>query len=129
MLKSALQLMKQIYTMPFPVNIWMYLLSGVNMACIFFLTHIEAQLTFAVFMFSFFFMLFLYRRYNFTRILGLAHVLWLGLVPWLATRLSSVESGSLVYYWMLLLIGTNTISVLLDAWDVIRYAQGDRGRV
>jgi len=64
-------------------------------------------------------------RFGFTRLLGLGHVLWLGLVPWLATRVSLHESGPVVY-WLVAVIALNSLSLVFDVRDVVLYLRGDR---
>ena len=64
-------------------------------------------------------------RQGFTRLLGLGHVLWLGLVPWLVTRVSLHEERAVVL-WLTAVIVLNSMSLVLDVRDVVLYVQGDR---
>ena len=64
-------------------------------------------------------------RQGFTRLLGLGHVLWLGLVPWLVTRVPLHEERAVVL-WLTAVIVLNSISLVLDVRDVVLYVQGDR---
>ncbi len=62
---------------------------------------------------------------GFTRLLGLGHVLWLALVPWLVTRLPLHEQQTVVL-WLTAVIVLNSLSLVLDVRDVVLYARGDR---
>ena len=64
-------------------------------------------------------------RLGFTRLLGLGHILWFGLVPWLVTRIALHESGPMVF-WLAAVIVINSLSLVLDVRDVFRYVGGAR---
>ena len=64
-------------------------------------------------------------KQGFTRLLGLGHVLWLGLVPWLVTRMPLHEGGP-VALGLAAIIAVNSLSLVLDVRDVVLYARGDR---
>jgi len=68
-------------------------------------------------------------RFGFTRILGLGHVLWIPLLGWLAFRLGEIPADDAFGVWIRGLMVVNTLSLVLDAADVIRYAAGDRKEV
>ncbi len=63
---------------------------------------------------------------GFVRLLGIGHVVWVPMVAWLWTRLEGVPAGSLFRYWLLATIVLVSLSVLIDAIDVIRYLRGER---
>jgi hypothetical protein len=45
---------------------------------------------------------------------------------WLAFRLNHIPGGTLFHGWILTLIATDTVSLLIDIVDLIRYLRGDR---
>ena len=48
------------------------------------------------------------------------------MVYWLWTRLDLAPAGSLFKYWLLATIVLVSLSLLIDATDVIRYLRGER---
>ncbi len=60
------------------------------------------------------------------RLLGIGHVVWVPMVPWLWTRLGVAPASSLFRYWLLATIVLVSLSLLIDAVDVIRYLRGER---
>ncbi len=63
---------------------------------------------------------------GFVRLLGIGHIFWVPMVPWLWTRLDQVEPESLIGYWIIAVVALNSISLIIDAIDVVRYVAGDR---
>jgi hypothetical protein len=54
------------------------------------------------------------------------HIPWLFTVPWLGWRLGqTVESGAF-YYWLLAVVVIDSLSLVIDAVDVVRYWRGER---
>jgi hypothetical protein len=49
------------------------------------------------------------------------------MVPWLVTRLDNTSFESFFGYWMASVIGLNTLSLIIDGIDVLRYIKGERG--
>ena len=64
-------------------------------------------------------MMLLYYQFRFERILGLGHVLWLLLVPYLVLEYSQF-SGAIQYYVLSVII-VNSISLVFDINDVYIY--------
>ena len=65
-------------------------------------------------------------RFGFTRILGLGHILWIPLVGWLAFRLGQIPADDAFGLWIRGVIVVNSLSLVIDGVDVVRYAAGDR---
>ena len=57
-------------------------------------------------------------------ILGIAHVLWVPMLPWLMVRLEQAEG--MFATWMMVLVMTNALSLVIDIWDVSRYFKGEQ---
>ncbi len=71
-------------------------------------------------------MVLLYAARGFTRILGAGHSPWIALVPWLWTRLDSIQPDEWLAHWIIAVIAMNGFSLIVDAIDVVRYIRGDR---
>lgn len=96
------------------------------MAAVFFLSRIEAVVTLVVLGASMLLMSWMTARWGFTRLLGLGHVLWVGLVPWLWIRMSVEPVSSSFSLWLRLVIVVNTVSLLIDVLELVRYVRGER---
>ena len=68
----------------------------------------------------------IHKRTPFSRIIGLCHIPWLGLLPWLVHRLVTVELIWPLKAWVAYVAVTILISLVFDVLDVCRYARGDR---
>ncbi len=118
--------MRGLMRQPPLVMAWVGILVLVNGGLsLFFLDALEAKVVLITLALGGVIMELLTWRLGFTRLLGLGHVLWLGLVPWLATRVSLHESGPVVY-WLVAVIALNSLSLVFDVRDVVVYLRGDR---
>lgn len=105
---------------------WVGVLVLVNgVAPLFFLQTLEAKVVLATLAAGGVLMELLTWWQGFTRLLGFGHVLWLGLVPWLLTRLGQYEAGP-VFSWLVAVVVFNALSLVLDARDVALYLGGAR---
>ena len=113
--------------MPLHWQLWLLPLVTANaVAPLFFLRHVEAQVVLVTILASMALMTFLTGRFGFTRILGLRHILWVPLLPFLFTRLSDIPATDAFGVWIRTLIVLNSLSLVIDTVDVIRYMAGDR---
>ena len=64
-----------------------------------------------------------------TRLLGLGHVLWVPLVPFRLSRLDQIVVGDAYGVWIGSVIALNSISLVLDSVDVVRFARGERSEI
>ena len=118
--------MKDTLKMPKPWIAWLWLLMAINMiGPFFFWSALEAKLVFAAIMGNAMLMVGLHAKFGFARILGLGHILWLPLLPWLYLRLCDLPAGPLSS-WLWAIIAINGLSLAIDTIDVIRYARGER---
>jgi len=62
---------------------------------------------------------------GFSRLLGFGHIFWIPLIVFLALRLDEAADDTVHRTWMLVVIALNSISLLLDTYNVIRYFRGD----
>jgi hypothetical protein len=104
-------------------NVW---LVGVNAACLFFITHIEAQVVLAVTGIAVVAQTFIYGRIGFTRVLGAAHIMWVPMFAWMATRLDLINADPSLAQWLQVLFVTNLVSMVIDTVDVTRFLRGER---
>ncbi len=66
----------------------------------------------------------MFSRLGFVRLLGVGHVYWLPMLPWLWTRLGS--TSCLFEYWLMAVIALDGVALVIDVADVARYARGER---
>ncbi|MFQ5664861.1 MAG: hypothetical protein ACE5I7_00355 [Candidatus Binatia bacterium] len=103
---------------------WMVIL---NSASIVFLRRREARWVLSAWIANMIFMSILFAVNGFNRLLGLSHVLWwTPLVIYLWRRLPALERSGAFAAWLRILLVTDTLSLVVDFSDVIRYLLGDR---
>jgi hypothetical protein len=68
----------------------------------------------------------LHAKLGYVRLLGIGHFVWIPMLIWLGFRLDNILEGTLFRGWILTLMAMNTVSLLLDIIDLIRYLRGDR---
>ncbi len=110
---------------PIP-RLWCVWLVGVNLACLYFITHIEAQVVLAVTAIAVVGQTVIYQRIGFTRILGSTHVLWVPMFAWMATRIDTIMGDPALAAWLILLFATNMVSIVVDTIDAVRFMRGER---
>ena len=127
MLHTAKEFMIKMFQIPIGWQIWLLALMAANMvAPLFFLNRIEAQATFAAINVGFFTGVFIYKQQGFTRLSGLMHWPWIFLLPFLWGRLDVAFAGEPFGIWIRVVLVLNSLSLILDAIDVTKYAAGDR---
>lgn len=110
------------------LKIWVGWMIVVNTASLAFLKHTEARVVLGVWIANGITMTLLAEAMGYTRLLGLSHVIWwTPLIVYLWTRRDRFDPKALFTRWVYVLILTNTISLVVDYIDVIRYILGDRG--
>ncbi|MCP5113025.1 MAG: hypothetical protein GY953_19530 [bacterium] len=130
MLQAFFRFNKGILRMPAYVPPWLMLLMAANVVVpMFYLGRIEAQVCAATFMVSACLMVVLTHLSGFSRLLGAGHVLWIPLVYFLWTRLEQAPATDFYGIWMRAVMLLNSISLVIDITDVIRYISGDRGEI
>ena len=118
---------KGMLRMPIHWQLWLMVLVAANMVGpLFFLHHLEAQVVLGTILASMTLMTWLTGRFGFTRIIGLGHILWVPMLAFLFARLGDIPAGDAFGIWIRALIVLNSVSLVIDAVDVIRYIAGDR---
>lgn len=108
-------------------QVWLLALMAVNFFIpVYFISHLEAQLTIAAFFAGGMIGMVLVKVQGFTRLLGLMHILWIPLVIYLAGQLSVFPPDHLFDLWIRGVLILNGISLLIDFVDVLRYFRGER---
>ena len=126
-LVHMLELFGVVYLRFRPVpRLWCVWLVGINAACLFYITHVEAQAVLAVTAIAVAAQTLIYGRIGFTRILGTTHFLWLPLFAWMATRLDTIAADPGLANWLLLLLATNLVALAVDTIDAVRFLRGER---
>ena len=116
--------------LPLAVQIWLGVLVIANAVVpMFFIGHREAQVVLGVFMVSAASMMILAHVLGFTRLLGLGHVLWIPLLLYLWSRMGGHPAVEPYGAWMRIVMLLNAASLVIDAWDVVRYARGERAEI
>ncbi len=121
------EFMIKIFQVPVGWRIWLATLMAANMAApLFFLNHIEAVAAFVAINVGAFTGAYLYKKQGFTRLLGLMHWPWILLLPFLFSRLDVVSVGEPLGIWIRAVLILNSLSLILDVIDVLKFATGDR---
>ncbi len=110
---------------PIP-RIWNVWLVGVNLLCLYFIGHVEAQVVLGTTLVAVTAQAIIYGRIGFTRVLGVAHLLWLPMFAWMATRAADIATHPDLQTWIIVLAITNAVSFVIDITDVTRFAMGER---
>lgn len=127
MFKTLIGFNKSILSMPKLWQLWMVFLVTANMVLpFFFLGTPEAIVVLVAAGVGLVIMMNLFAKLGYVKLLGIGHIPWLFTVPWLWSRLGQTVEGSPFYYWLLAVIVLDSISLVIDTVDVIRYWKGDR---
>lgn len=130
MLKLALKVMidftSTMFLFPVHWRLWLALLFSANfIAPLFFLGSLEGWVVLATGMIAAVLEMIIFARLGFVRLVGLGHIVWFGLVPWLWMRLDDNAPAAL-RYWAFAVIVLNSLSLVIDVVDVARYLLGER---
>ena len=126
-MKAFIKFNKGMIKMPMHWQAWLMLLVLANaITPLYFLRHLEAQVVLGTMLASVTLMTLLTARFGFTRILGLGHILWVPMLAFLLARLGQIPPSDAYGIWIRALIVLNSVSLVIDAADVIRYIAGDR---
>ncbi len=126
-MKAMISFTRGLVSMPMPWPLWLGLLLALNVAApIYFFEMLEAKVVLAAFLASAALMTAIFASKGFVRLLGIGHIFWVPLVPWLWARFEQVEPGDPLGYWMLALVLANSLALIIDAVDVFRYVRGER---
>ncbi len=129
MFKLMKDMMVQMFSIHIVWRIWLAILMFVNVVMPFvFYQRIEAQATFLAAMIGVSIGLIIFKTQGFTRLLGVMHISWFPLIYFLWNRVNQISADNVFGIWIRAVIMLNSISLVIDVIDVIRYIAGDRKR-
>ena len=106
---------------------WIVLLLAANMVGpLLFINTLEGQVVLAAFVAGALTQMALFAAKGFVRLLGIGHVFWVPLIPWLWSRLDELPPSGPFGYWVAAVMILNSMSLLVDVADVVRYMRGER---
>ena len=126
-MKTMIRFLRTMMLMPKPWLVWLGLLVFINMLIpLFFIYTLEAKVVLIAIICSITIMTAVFSTKGFVRLLGIGHITWVPMIPWLFTRLEKTSFDNLFGYWLVAIIILNSLSLIIDAIDVIRYIRGER---
>lgn len=129
MIDSSTQLMTKILKMPFPWNVWVAILGLVNMGGgLYYFSTLEGKLAILSLMGAMMIMIVIYKFRGFVRLLGLGHIIfWTPFLFFVCCKLNQKEILDTYFKkWLILVFILNTLSLLIDFFDVWKYYRGDK---
>jgi len=125
-MKTMLAFMRAMLKMPPAWLPWLAVIVTLNIIVpLLLISHPEAQLMLASTMASLLTMMLIFSRKGYVRLLGIGHIFWVPALFWLAGRLAEAPPGWL-RRWILAVLVVDSLSLVIDAVDVVRYARGER---
>ena len=127
MLKAMIGLMKTMMLLPKPWLAWMSLLVFANVLVpLYFIQTLEAKVVLAAMICGLLIMTALFGAQGFVRLLGIGHIAWVPMIPWLIMRFDNASFESFFGFWLAAIIVLNFLSLIIDGIDVMRYIRGER---
>jgi hypothetical protein len=68
----------------------------------------------------------LHAKLGYVRFVGVGHFVWIPMLIWLAFRLDHIPGGTFFQGWIVILMVMDTVSLVIDIIDFVRYLRGDR---
>ncbi len=126
-MNAVLGFVRTMLTLPKPWLGWVVLLMTANMVFpLFYLGTLEGKVVLGVFFFGAALQMAIFSARGFVRVLGIGHIAWIPMAFWLWSRLDLAPAGSLFRYWIVATLALVSVSLLIDAADVVRYMRGER---
>ena len=124
---------EMLYQQPDILKYWIRWLGVMNMACIFFVwKHYQARWVAVAMLIVIAANVPIAMALGLVKALAIPHLFaWIPLVVYLAmqVRKGKVQTKSIFGIWVLMLMVTNTVSIIFDIRDTVEYIAGDRGIV
>ena len=118
---------KTMLLMPKPWLVWIGLLISANLVgSLVFIGTLEAKVVIAAILIGATIQMWIFGTKGFVRLLGIGHLPWVPIIPWLWTRLDHAVPGSPFAYWLAAVMILDGLSLIIDAVDVVRYLKGER---
>ena len=125
-MKPLADFIRNIFKMPMVWWPWMAGLPLINLSSIFFLPRTEAWVVLGTGLLAATIMTTLHAKLGYVRLIGIGHFVWIPMLIWLGLRVEDIPQGTLFLSWILALLVMDTVSLLIDIVDFIRYLRGDR---
>ena len=126
-MKVMIDFFRTILRMPKYWVAWVGLLMIANMvAPLFFIETLEAQVVLGAMMGGAAIQMVIFKMKGFVRLLGIGHILWIPMVIWLATGFDTEQITSPFGLWLAAVMTLNSVSLIIDGVDVVRYIKGER---
>lgn len=131
-MKAMIELMKKIFTMPFPWNLWVMILSMINfMGGVLFFSTFEGKFALFSMMGAMMVMTIIYAKFGFVRLLGLGHVVfWVPFIFFCIKQLNNWSSIDATFRtWILIVTIVNSLSLTIDFIDVFKFLTGNKEEI
>jgi hypothetical protein len=125
-MKPLFDFVRNIFKTPVVWWPWMAGLPLINLSSVFFLPRTEAWVVLGTGLLAATIMTVLHAKLGYVRLVGIGHFVWIPMLIWLVFRLDRILEGTLFYGWLLTLIAMDTVSLLIDIVDLLRYLRGER---
>jgi len=118
-MRNPFRFFVELIQQPIWVSIWLLFLMIVNFASVAFWNELLAKVILITFILSAIFMMGLYSRFGFEKILGLGHILWIPLLVYVLLEIQAAEGAFKIY--LIIMSISLTISLVFDIIDVWKY--------
>lgn len=118
-MRNPFRFFTELMQQPIWISIWVVFLMIINVASILFWNELLAKVIFVIFMFSAIFMMGLYSRFGFEKILGMGHILWIPLLVYVLMEVQATNDAFKNY--LIILSVTLVVSLVFDIVDVWKY--------
>ena len=126
-MKTMIRFLRTMMLMPKPWLAWLGLLVFINILIpLYFINTLEAKVVLIAIICSMTIMTAIFSAKGFVRLLGIGHIAWVPMIPWLFTSLGKISLDNPFGYWLLAIIIMNSLTLIIDTIDVIRYIRGER---
>jgi len=126
-MKTMIRFLRTMMLMPKPWLAWLGLLVFINILIpLYFINTLEAKVVLIAIICSMTIMTAIFSAKGFVRLLGIGHIAWVPMIPWLFTSLGEISLDNPFGYWLLAIIIMNSLTLIIDTIDVIRYIRGER---
>ncbi len=127
MLSAAKGFMRKLWMLSPGLRVWLGVLIALNAVVpLWFLDHLEAWVAMATVPGAFLLGVVLFQRYGFTRLLGLMHAPWIILLVLLWGKMGQIPASDPFGLWMRVVFTLDSVALVFDTKDVIKYLAGDR---
>jgi len=124
---AMLDFMRVMFVNGAPLAAWIGLLLVVNfMGPLVYLESTEAKVVLAAGLAGAGIQAWLFQRLGFVRLLGVGHAPWVPMVAWLLARPTPMPTGDGFALWIWSVILIDSVSLVIDTTDVVRYVRGER---